>query len=54
MLCYRCTRFSESVSGDLQLGDRNRGANSMIAAFEGRAYDGEFSGNVAELCPVAR
>jgi NADH-quinone oxidoreductase subunit G len=52
ILCYRCTRFSESVSGDLQLVTENRGANSIITTFEGRPYDGEFSGNVTELCPV--
>ena len=52
ILCYRCTRFSEGVSGDLQLVTENRGANSVITTFEGRPYDGEFSGNVTELCPV--
>ena len=29
ILCYRCTRFSESVSEDLQLVATNRGAQSM-------------------------
>jgi len=52
ILCYRCTRFSENVSGDLQLVPEHRGANSIITTFEGRPYDGEFSGNVTELCPV--
>ena len=52
ILCYRCTRFSENVSGDLQLVTENRGADSVITTFEGRPYDGEFSGNVTELCPV--
>jgi NADH-quinone oxidoreductase subunit G len=52
ILCYRCTRFSENVSGDLQLVTENRSANSIITTFEGRPYDGEFSGNVTELCPV--
>jgi NADH-quinone oxidoreductase subunit G len=52
ILCYRCTRFSEGVSGDMQLVTENRGAHSVITTFEGRAYDGEFSGNVTELCPV--
>src|ERR687883_304088 len=52
ILCYRCTRFSEGVSGDLQLVTENRGAGSIITTFEGRPYDGEFSGNVTELCPV--
>ncbi|HEV8156785.1 MAG TPA: 2Fe-2S iron-sulfur cluster-binding protein, partial [Gaiellales bacterium] len=35
ILCYRCTRFSEDVSGDLQLVTEHRGANSIITTFEG-------------------
>jgi NADH-quinone oxidoreductase subunit G len=52
ILCYRCTRFSEGVSGDMQLVPENRGAHSIITTFEGRPYANEFSGNVTELCPV--
>jgi NADH-quinone oxidoreductase subunit G len=52
ILCYRCTRFSEGVSEDGQLVAVNRGAQSMIATFEDEPYDGTFSGNVTELCPV--
>jgi NADH-quinone oxidoreductase subunit G len=52
ILCYRCTRFSEEVSGDTQLVPEHRGANSLITTFEGRPYTNEFSGNVTELCPV--
>lgn len=52
ILCYRCTRFSSDVSGDNQLIARERGANAVIATFEGRPYSGHFSGNIIELCPV--
>jgi NADH-quinone oxidoreductase subunit G len=52
ILCYRCTRFSETVAEDGQLVAVNRGASSMIATFEDEPYDGHFSGNVVELCPV--
>ncbi len=52
ILCYRCTRFSESVSEDGQLVAKNRGASSVIATFEDRPYRATFSGNVIELCPV--
>src|SRR5215213_1391092 len=52
ILCYRCTRFSEEVSGDMQLVPESRGANTVISTFEGRPYASEFSGNVTELCPV--
>jgi NADH-quinone oxidoreductase subunit G len=52
ILCYRCTRFSESVSEDLQLIAANRGAMSVITTFEDLPYTGAFTGNVTELCPV--
>jgi NADH dehydrogenase/NADH:ubiquinone oxidoreductase subunit G len=52
ILCYRCTRFSESVAEDGQLVAINRGAQSVIATFEDEPYVGAFSGNVTELCPV--
>jgi NADH-quinone oxidoreductase subunit G len=52
ILCYRCTRFSESVSEDGQLVAANRGAMSVITTFEDEPYSGPFTGNVTELCPV--
>src|SRR5213596_2400081 len=52
ILCYRCTRFSESVSEDGELVAVNRGAQSLIATFEDEPYRAPFSGNVIELCPV--
>src|SRR5207237_1962179 len=52
ILCYRCTRFSDSVAEDGQLIARNRGAQSVIATFEDEPYRARFSGNVIELCPV--
>jgi len=52
ILCYRCTRFSESVAEDGQLIARNRGSLSQIATFEDEPYRAHFTGNVIELCPV--
>jgi NADH-quinone oxidoreductase subunit G len=52
ILCYRCTRFSESVAEDGQLVAVNRGAQSLIATFQNEPYRAHFSGNVLELCPV--
>ena len=52
ILCYRCTRFSESVAEDGQLVARNRGSMSLITTFEDEPYRAPFSGNVIELCPV--
>ncbi len=52
ILCYRCTRFSGDVAEDGELIPRERGAQTVIATFEERPYEGVFSGNVTELCPV--
>jgi NADH dehydrogenase/NADH:ubiquinone oxidoreductase subunit G len=52
ILCYRCTRFSETVSEDGQLVAKNRGAMSIITTFDDEPYMGAFTGNVTELCPV--
>src|SRR5205823_2557679 len=52
ILCYRCTRFSETVAEDGQLVAVNRGAQSMISTFADEPYRAPFSGNVIELCPV--
>jgi NADH dehydrogenase/NADH:ubiquinone oxidoreductase subunit G len=52
ILCYRCTRFSDSVAEDGQLVTLDRGSQSVIATFEDEPYSGAFSGNVTELCPV--
>src|SRR5207244_8608639 len=52
ILCYRCTRCSETVAEDGQLVAINRGSQSVIATFEDEPYRAAFSGNVIELCPV--
>ena len=52
ILCYRCTRFSESVAEDGELVAVNRGASTEIATFGEEPYRDRFSGNVIELCPV--
>ncbi|MEO8290987.1 MAG: molybdopterin-dependent oxidoreductase [Gaiellaceae bacterium] len=52
ILCYRCTRFSETVAEDGQLVAVARGASSIITTFQDEPYRAHFSGNVLELCPV--
>ncbi|MCL2316405.1 MAG: NADH-quinone oxidoreductase subunit G [Actinomycetia bacterium] len=52
VLCQRCTRFSEQISGDPLLALVERGAKSQIGAGPGCAYDSYFSGNVVQICPV--
>ncbi len=50
--CARCTRFTEDISGDSQLGFLKRGADIEVGSFASTAYQSKFSGNVIELCPV--
>jgi NADH-quinone oxidoreductase subunit G len=50
--CYRCVRFSQDVAQDGQLTMQERGARSEITTFTGDAYDGRFTGNVIDICPV--
>ncbi len=50
--CARCTRFTEDISGDAQLGFLKRGADMEVGTFAQTNYISKFSGNVIELCPV--
>lgn len=50
--CARCTRFTEDISGDSQLGFLKRGADMEVGTFAQTNYVSKFSGNVIELCPV--
>jgi NADH-quinone oxidoreductase subunit G len=50
--CYRCVRFSQDVAQDGQLTMQERGARSEITTFTGDPYDGRFTGNVIDICPV--
>jgi len=50
--CARCTRFTEDISGDSQLGFLKRGADMEVGTFAHTNYKSKFSGNVIELCPV--
>lgn len=50
--CARCTRFTEEISGDAQLGFLFRGASMRLSTFEDTRFTSKFSGNVIEVCPV--
>lgn len=50
--CARCTRFTEDISGDAQLGFLKRGADIEVGTFAQTNFVSKFSGNVIELCPV--
>jgi len=52
VLCWRCVRFCDEVSGDpfIQLVDR--GAGTQILTFNDEPFDSYFSGNTVQICPV--
>jgi NADH-quinone oxidoreductase subunit G len=52
VLCARCTRFSEQISGDNFIELFERSALEQVAIYEDEPYDSYFSGNVIQICPV--
>ena len=52
VLCARCTRFSEQISGDPFIALVERGALQQVGTYEQDPYDSYFSGNVVQICPV--
>ncbi len=52
VLCARCTRFSEQISGDPFIALVERGALQQVGSYEQDPYDSYFSGNVVQICPV--
>ncbi len=52
VLCTRCVRFCQDVTGTSELGVFGRGDRSEIGLFPGRSLDNRYSGNVIDLCPV--
>ena len=52
VLCARCTRFANEISGDPFIELFERGALEQVAIFEDEPYESVFSGNVIQICPV--
>jgi NADH-quinone oxidoreductase subunit G len=52
ILCSRCVRFCDEVTGTGELGIFNRGDHSEIGLFPGRDLENNYSGNVVDICPV--
>ncbi len=52
IVCTRCVRFTEEVSGTGELGVIYRGDLSEIATFPGRVLDNPLSLNTVDICPV--
>ena len=52
VLCARCTRFAEQISGEPFIELYERGALEQVAIFEDEPYESYFSGNIIQICPV--
>lgn len=52
IMCTRCIRFCDEVTGTSELGMLNRGDRSVIAVNPGKELNNPFSGTVVDLCPV--
>jgi len=52
VLCTRCVRFTQEVTGTHELGVEERGSHSTLHLAEGKRLDNAYSGNVVDLCPV--
>ena len=52
VLCARCTRFCDQISGDRFLELYARGAGERVAIAAGEDLRSPFSGNVVQICPV--
>jgi NADH-quinone oxidoreductase subunit G len=52
VLCSRCLRFEEEVTGTNSFMFVNRGDHTQITTFEERPITHEYAGNLADVCPV--
>ncbi|MCZ6652439.1 MAG: 2Fe-2S iron-sulfur cluster-binding protein [Planctomycetota bacterium] len=52
VMCTRCVRFTEEVSGTGELTIVNRGSRAEIDVFPGLPLDNKLQGNVVDICPV--
>ncbi len=52
ILCARCTRFSDEVSGDPLIEFQDRGYGTQVLTFPDEPFRSYFSGNTVQICPV--
>ncbi|HLG14503.1 MAG TPA: 2Fe-2S iron-sulfur cluster-binding protein [Blastocatellia bacterium] len=52
VLCSRCVRFCDHVTGTGELQFFGRGDHVAIGTFEDRPLENAYSGNVVDICPV--
>ena len=52
VLCARCTRFCDQISGDRFIELFARGAGERVSIAAGEDFASPFSGNTVQICPV--
>ncbi len=52
VLCTRCTRFCDEVTGTRELGIFNRGDRAEIGVAPGKELNNNYSLNTVDICPV--
>jgi len=52
ILCWRCTRYYDEITGEKELVLVERGVNTAIDTFDGNELKSDFQGNLPEVCPV--
>ena len=52
VLCWRCVRFCDEISGDRFIQLVDRGPGTQILTFADEPFDSYFSGNTIQICPV--
>ncbi len=52
VMCSRCVRFTQEISGTGELCITNRGHRTEIDVFPGIPLDNDVQGNVVDICPV--
>jgi len=52
ILCSRCVRFCDEVTGTGELGIFHRGDHSEIGLFPGKTLENKYASNVIDICPV--
>lgn len=52
IMCTRCVRFADEITGTSELYIDGRGAKECIDVFPGIGINNELSGNVIDICPV--
>lgn len=52
ILCSRCVRFTSEVTKTHELGIFNRGDRSVLRTYDGKPLRNEYTGNLADICPV--